>query len=138
MQYLVFGFSETPTVVLGSYADPHHFDADPDLDPACYLDADPDPYSDPTFHFDADPDQDPSLQIKTNFAQIGSDSIPFDCHLQIDADPDPAYHFYTDPDQDPTFQFDTDPQHCFSALINRQWSYFVWYRYPHEITLMKI
>jgi hypothetical protein len=34
---------------LGSVADPHHIDANPD--PACYFDADPDP----TCHFDADP-----------------------------------------------------------------------------------
>jgi hypothetical protein len=41
-----------------SVADSHHFDANPDPDPACHFDADPDP----TFHFDADPD--PSFQIK--------------------------------------------------------------------------
>ncbi len=57
-----------------NFADPHHFDADPDLscrfdadpepDPACHFAADPDP--DPTFHFDAipDPDPDSSFQIK--------------------------------------------------------------------------
>jgi hypothetical protein len=35
-----------------SVADPHHFDAeaDPDLDPVCLFDVDPNP--DPTFHFD--------------------------------------------------------------------------------------
>ncbi len=97
----MLGFSETPSVVLGSYADPHHFDADPDQD------SDPDP----TFHFDADPDQDPRLQIKSNFAQIVSYSYILICHLQIDADPDPAHHFYADPNRDPTVQFDTDPQH---------------------------
>jgi len=29
----------------GSVADPHHFDADPDPDPAFHFDADPDPGS---------------------------------------------------------------------------------------------
>ncbi len=57
-------------VPVGSVADPHHVDADPDpvchfdadadSDPACQFDADPDP----TFHFDAVPDQDHSSQIK--------------------------------------------------------------------------
>jgi hypothetical protein len=59
---------------LGSVADTHHFDANPD--PACHFDADPDPtcyFDDPTFHFDSDPrmldsdpnaDFDPSFQIK--------------------------------------------------------------------------
>jgi hypothetical protein len=47
-----------------SVADPHHFNADPDPDPACHIYADPDPdpachlYADPDpiFHFVADPD----------------------------------------------------------------------------------
>jgi hypothetical protein len=43
-----------------SVADPHHFDADPDLAPASHFDADPDP----TFQFDADADPDPSFQIE--------------------------------------------------------------------------
>ncbi len=38
-----------------SIADPHHFEADPDLDPVFHFDADPDP-SHPTFQFDSDPD----------------------------------------------------------------------------------
>jgi hypothetical protein len=38
--------------VMPSVADPHHFDADTDPDPACHFDADPDP----TSHFDPDPD----------------------------------------------------------------------------------
>ncbi len=38
---------------LGSAADPHHFDADPDLDPACHLDPDPDP----ACHFDPGPNK---------------------------------------------------------------------------------
>ncbi len=57
--------------------DPHHFDAEPDPDPAGHFDADPDPawrYNadpDPTFHFDADPDLDPSFQIKAqNFEKV--------------------------------------------------------------------
>ncbi len=51
---------ESFSIPVGSVADPHHVDADPD--PVCPFDADPDP----TFHFDAvpDPDQDPSFQIK--------------------------------------------------------------------------
>ncbi len=47
-----------------SVADPHHIDADQDLDPACYLDPYPNPATashvdadqDQTFHLDADPD----------------------------------------------------------------------------------
>jgi hypothetical protein len=45
---------------LGSVADPHHLDADPD--PASHFDADPD--TDPTFHFDAVPDLCPALAAK--------------------------------------------------------------------------
>ncbi len=37
-----------------SVADPYHFDADADTDPAFHFDVDPDP--DPTCHLDADPD----------------------------------------------------------------------------------
>jgi hypothetical protein len=47
-------------MLLGSVADPHHLDADPD--PASHFDADPD--TDPTFHFNADPDPAPGFQIK--------------------------------------------------------------------------
>jgi hypothetical protein len=45
-----------------SVADPPHFDAYPNPNPASLFDADPDS----AFHFDADPDQDPdpSFQIK--------------------------------------------------------------------------
>ncbi len=58
--------------LLTNVADPHHFDADLDPDPACHFDSDPDPDPDPTFHFDPDPDPtfhfdpdlDPSSQIK--------------------------------------------------------------------------
>ncbi len=44
-------------------ADPLHFDAEPDADPACQFDAG----QDPTFHIDADadPDPDPRFQIKS-------------------------------------------------------------------------
>ncbi len=39
-------------------ADPHHFNADPDLAPAFHFNgADPDP----TLHFNADPDPDPTI-----------------------------------------------------------------------------
>jgi hypothetical protein len=44
-----------------SVADPHHFDADPDPDPAFHFDANPDP--DPTFHSDANPDLDPGTHF---------------------------------------------------------------------------
>ncbi len=48
-----------------SGADPHHFDVDPEMDPACHFDVDADP--DPTFYFeeDADPCPAPRFQIKT-------------------------------------------------------------------------
>jgi hypothetical protein len=50
---------------LGSVADPHNWDADPD--PACHFDADPDP----TCHFDADPtfpvDSDPDADLDPSF-----------------------------------------------------------------------
>ncbi len=52
-------------------ADPHHFDADPDPDPACHFDADPDP----TFHFDADPD--PCFQIKAQNLKKCSNRLIF-------------------------------------------------------------
>ncbi len=43
---------------LGScVADPHHFDADTDPDPACHFPSDPGP--DPACHYDADADPDP-------------------------------------------------------------------------------
>ncbi len=41
---------------LSNVADPHHFNGDPDPDPAFHSDTDPDP----TFPFDADPDLDPT------------------------------------------------------------------------------
>jgi hypothetical protein len=66
--------------LLTSVPDPHHFDADPDADPACYFDADPD--ADPAHHFDKDPDANPTFHFG--------------------ADPDPTFHFDADPD--PTFQ----------------------------------
>jgi hypothetical protein len=56
--------------VATTVADPLHFDADPDADPACQFDADLDPARhfdadpDPIFHIDADPDPVPSFQIK--------------------------------------------------------------------------
>jgi hypothetical protein len=58
----VYSGSETPHTRTCSVADPHHFDADPDL--ACYFDAEPNPETpchfdadpDPTFYLDADPD----------------------------------------------------------------------------------
>ncbi len=46
--------------VLTSVADPHHCDANPDLDPALHFDADPD--LDPALHFDAEPD--PPIRIQ--------------------------------------------------------------------------
>jgi hypothetical protein len=44
--------------------DPHHRDADPDVDPGSdfLFNADPDADPDPTFHPDADLDPDPSLK----------------------------------------------------------------------------
>ncbi len=60
-QVTVAHFKPIPVLTfhrLGSVADPHHFDADTDPDPACYFDADPDP----TSRFVPDPD--PSFQIK--------------------------------------------------------------------------
>jgi hypothetical protein len=54
---------------LDSVADPHHFDADPDL--AFHFDPDPDP----TFHFDADPD--PTLQTKGSTLGEGSNRLIF-------------------------------------------------------------
>ncbi len=42
------------TTLVGSVADPHHADRDPDL--ACHFDVDPDPSS----HFDSYPDPNPS------------------------------------------------------------------------------
>ncbi len=39
--------------LLTNVPDPHHFDADPDADPACHFYVDPD--ANPTFHVDADP-----------------------------------------------------------------------------------
>ncbi len=42
-----------------SIADPHHFHADPDPDPACHFDAAPDPI----FHPDVDPDPDHTFQF---------------------------------------------------------------------------
>ncbi len=115
---------------------PHNIDEDPDpdLDPACYSDADsvtlmwvririwilP-------FPFDADPDLDSSFQIKAyNLEKVLKMAhIPYilACHLQIDADPDsvPAYHFdaNADPNPDPTFQYDADPdpQHWIMELL---------------------
>jgi hypothetical protein len=68
-------------------ADPHHFDADPDLDPtsphSLFQDLDPpmlqnDPLRLPLFHIDADQDPDPAFHIV--------------------AEPDPAFHFDEDPD----------------------------------------
>jgi len=43
------------TIPKCSVTDLHHFDVDPDPDPACHFDEDPDAYPDPTFQFDADP-----------------------------------------------------------------------------------
>ncbi len=43
-----------------SFEDPHHFDADPDPDPAFDFAADPDPI----FYFDAVPDPDPDSSFK--------------------------------------------------------------------------
>ncbi len=60
-------------------ADPNHFDADLDPDPACHFDADPNP----ACHCEADPD--PA------------------CHF--DPDPDPTFHFDADPDPDPNLSF---------------------------------
>ncbi len=61
-----------------SVADPHHVDADADLDPdpACHFDADADP--NPIFHFDADPDPNPdrSFQIKAQTSVANPDSDP--------------------------------------------------------------
>jgi hypothetical protein len=56
--------------LLTSVPDPHHFDADPDADPACHFYVDP--YANPNFQVDADPDPtfyfdsdlDPIFQIK--------------------------------------------------------------------------
>jgi hypothetical protein len=70
-----FYLKEENFSVACSVADPHHLDADPDLDPVCHsfkADPDPDPtyhfHADPdpdlTFHFDADPNPSPSFQIK--------------------------------------------------------------------------
>ncbi len=56
---------------MGSAADPHGVDADPDPDPPFHFDADPDP----TFHFDADPDP----------------------AFLFDADRDTTFHFDADP-----------------------------------------
>ncbi len=84
-----------------SVADPHHFDADPDPDPAFHFDADLDQVL--TFHSDGDPDPTthffPDLRIS-----------PF----QVDADPDPAFHSDADPDPDPASHngLDPDPQRC--------------------------
>ncbi len=44
-----------------SVADPHHLDADPDLDPTFHFDADP--YL--SFHSDADPDPQHFLPVPT-------------------------------------------------------------------------
>ncbi len=63
-----------------SVADPYHFDADPDPDPAC--------------HFDPDPD--PSSQIKAqNFEVLKKAHFSYilACNLKIDPVPDPTYHF---------------------------------------------
>jgi hypothetical protein len=66
-----------------SVANPHHFNENPDPDPACHFDPDLDPCHfdpDPTFHFDADPD--PVLASKQRLktlknALVGSYSIHF-------------------------------------------------------------
>jgi hypothetical protein len=42
--------------VVGSVADPHHLDADPDPDPVCHFDPDP--------RFQLNPDPNPSFQRK--------------------------------------------------------------------------
>jgi hypothetical protein len=117
--------------VVGSVADPHHVDADPDSDPACQFD------SDSSFHFDAD--SDPSFQIKAQNLEMLISIYILACHLQIytdpdpgpayrfnaDPDPDPAYRFEADPDPDPTFQFDADPdpQHCRGGRLGWQDTY---------------
>jgi hypothetical protein len=73
---------------LGRFADPHHFNADPDRH---HFKADPDP----DFHFKVDPDpefhfnMDPDLPFHFN-----EDPVPaFHC-----VDPDPDSHFSANPD----------------------------------------
>jgi hypothetical protein len=82
-------------------ADPHHFDADPDPDPAG--------------HF-------MWIQILPKGskpwknAQIGSYTIPF-CHLHTDVDPDPDPASALSGDANPTFQFYADPCGFGSATL---------------------
>ena len=45
-----------------------HFDEDLDLDPACNIDADPNP----TYHFDADPDAEPDPTFQFDADPCGS------------------------------------------------------------------
>ncbi len=47
-------------IVKSRVADPQHFKADPDPDPASHFNKDPDP--DRAFHLNADPDPDPAPQ----------------------------------------------------------------------------
>ncbi len=139
--------------VADSVVDPHHFNADPDPDPACHFDADPDitfPFdadadSDPTFHSYADPDPEPSFQIKVQTPEnvLKKDHILYilACHLQIDEDQDPAYHFDgdPDPDPDPSFQFYADP--CWSGSESESTAMVadtsVWGNYATSLELQK-
>jgi hypothetical protein len=72
---------------LGRFADPHHFNADPD--PDFHYNVDPDP----AFHYNVDPDP--------------------DCHFNVD--PDPDFHFNVDPDPDSYFNVDPDPDFHFNV-----------------------
>jgi hypothetical protein len=54
-----------------SVANPHHFDEDPDPDPACHFDADPDPH--PACHLDADPE--PTFHVDANPCGSGSQTL---------------------------------------------------------------
>ncbi len=91
--------------LVGSVADPHHFDADPEPEPAFHYGADPDP----TFHSDTDPDPDPTYNLTRiwirilplTFFQIWTqDHLSLRLHL---ASP---FHFDADPDPDPASQND--------------------------------
>ncbi len=102
--------------------DPHHFIADPDLDPAVYYNAGPDP----AFHFNADPDSDPALhQDDSNlrppdyrlsrppiFERPRPSTAPFKhqklLNFGFNADPDPAFHSNADPN--PAYKNDPDPK----------------------------
>jgi hypothetical protein len=100
---------QTNIFPLFSVADPHHFDANPDVDPGFHFYANPDP--DPIFHSDVDSDPDPNTHFIPDFySPMLQNDPPRLPPFHMDADPDPTLHFEADPAS--LNVADPDPQHC--------------------------